>query len=213
MLRAYVLDFQGNWDEYLPWVQFAYNNSYHSSIGMAPFETLYGRPCRSPSCWVEVGEKRFLGPDLVQLTTEKILLFKDCLRKAQSKQKSYADRKRRSLPPELEMRHLVDEERSQQAELSELVVKPDATVEDKPIRIVEQQVRQLRSRAIPFVKVQWNPQDEREASWELENVIRRSHPHLFNNENKHISNLVATISNPYYIIGDLNALLDSSDGS
>ena len=50
MLRMCVLDFKGSWDQYLPLVEFAYNNSYHSSIGMAPYEALYGRKCRSPSC-------------------------------------------------------------------------------------------------------------------------------------------------------------------
>ena len=57
MLRMCVLDFKGSWDQYLPLVEFAYNNSYHSSIGMAPYEALYGRRCRSPLCWTEVGEK------------------------------------------------------------------------------------------------------------------------------------------------------------
>ena len=42
MLRACVLDFQGSWDEYLPLAEFAYNNSFHSSIGMSPYEALYG---------------------------------------------------------------------------------------------------------------------------------------------------------------------------
>ncbi|XP_026379661.1 uncharacterized protein LOC113274498 [Papaver somniferum] len=80
--------------------------------------------------------------------------------------------------------HLRDEERSQQEDLTELVVKPDAAFENNPIRIVERQVIKLRSRALPFVKVQWNPQNEREATWESEDVIHRSHPHLFNNEEK-----------------------------
>ena len=53
MLRACVLDFKGSWDEYLALIEFAYNNSYHSSIGMTPYEALYGRPCRSPVCWAE----------------------------------------------------------------------------------------------------------------------------------------------------------------
>ena len=57
MLRMCVLDFKGSWDQYLPLVEFAYNNSYHSSIGMAPYETLYGRRCRSPLCWTEMEEK------------------------------------------------------------------------------------------------------------------------------------------------------------
>ena len=57
MLRMCVLDFKESWDKYLSLIEFVYNNSYHSSIGMAPYEALYGRKCRSPSCWNEVGEK------------------------------------------------------------------------------------------------------------------------------------------------------------
>ena len=56
MLRMCVLDHGGSWDEHLPLVEFAYNNSYHSSIEMAPYEALYGRKCRSPLCWDEIGE-------------------------------------------------------------------------------------------------------------------------------------------------------------
>ena len=64
MLRACVLDFGGNLADYLPLAEFAYNNSYQSSIGMAPYEALYEKPCRSPLCWIEVGERRLLGWDL-----------------------------------------------------------------------------------------------------------------------------------------------------
>ena len=60
LLRACILDFGGSWDDHLHLVEFAYNNSYQSSIGMAPFEAFYGRPCNSPSCWLETGET-FLG--------------------------------------------------------------------------------------------------------------------------------------------------------
>ena len=65
LLRACVLDLKGNWDDYLPLVEFAYNNSFQASIGMAPFEALYGRRCRSPVCWDGVGEKKLLGLELV----------------------------------------------------------------------------------------------------------------------------------------------------
>ncbi|XP_028052786.1 uncharacterized protein LOC114257213 [Camellia sinensis] len=81
----------GSWETHLPLVEFAYNNSYHSSIGMAPYEALYGKPCRSPVCWAEVGDRSLLGPEIVQLTTEKIKTIRGRLKIAQSKQKSYAD--------------------------------------------------------------------------------------------------------------------------
>ena len=61
-----VLDFQRNWETYLSLAEFVYNNSYHSSIEMALYEALYGRKCRSPLCWAEVGDRPLLGPELVQ---------------------------------------------------------------------------------------------------------------------------------------------------
>ncbi|RVW22176.1 Transposon Ty3-G Gag-Pol polyprotein [Vitis vinifera] len=70
LLRACILDLQGNWDDHLPLVEFAYNNSFQASIGMAPFEALYGRKCRSPICWNDVGERKLLGPELVQRDLE-----------------------------------------------------------------------------------------------------------------------------------------------
>ncbi|RVW43163.1 ATPase 11, plasma membrane-type [Vitis vinifera] len=64
LLRACALDLKGNWDDYLPLVEFAYNNSFQARIGMTPFEALYGRRCQSPVCWDDVGEKKLLGLNL-----------------------------------------------------------------------------------------------------------------------------------------------------
>ena len=97
MLRACVLELKGSWDDHLPLIEFAYNNSYHSSIGMAPFEALYGRRCRSPVGWFEVGEVALLGPDLVMEALEKVRMIRERLKTAQSRQKSYADVRRRAL--------------------------------------------------------------------------------------------------------------------
>ncbi|GJZ54741.1 putative reverse transcriptase domain-containing protein [Tanacetum coccineum] len=72
-------------------VEFSYNNSYHASIKAAPFEALYGRKCRSPVCWAEVGEVRLIGSELVQETTEKIIQIKQMIQAAHDRQKSYAD--------------------------------------------------------------------------------------------------------------------------
>ncbi|KAD6119716.1 hypothetical protein E3N88_10987 [Mikania micrantha] len=92
MLRSCVIDFGGSWDLHLPIVEFSYNNSYHTSIKCAPFEALYGRKCRSPVCWSEVGENGIIGPELIQETTDKIALIQ-----ARDRQKSYADNRRRPL--------------------------------------------------------------------------------------------------------------------
>ncbi|OMO80899.1 reverse transcriptase [Corchorus capsularis] len=97
MLRACAIDMKGAWDDHLPLVEFAYNNSYQANIQMAPYEALYGRKCRSPVCWDEVGERKLLGPEIVQQTVDKIQLIRERLRTAQSRQKSYADIRRRTL--------------------------------------------------------------------------------------------------------------------
>ncbi|KAL4037961.1 hypothetical protein IC575_001564 [Cucumis melo] len=97
MLRAYVLEFLGSWDSYLHLMEFAYNNSYQATIGMAPFEALYGKCCTSPVCWGEVGERRMLGLELVQTTNTAIQKIRARMLTAQSRQKSYADERRKDL--------------------------------------------------------------------------------------------------------------------
>ena len=72
-------------------MEFTYNNSYQSNIEMAPYEALYGRKCRTPLCWDEVGERKLLGPEFVQVTTYKVKVIRDRLKIAQDRQKSYAD--------------------------------------------------------------------------------------------------------------------------
>ena len=97
MLRACVIDCESSWEMHLPLIEFAYNNSYHTSIGMAPFKALYGRSCRLPLCWAEVGDNHLLGPELVRETNEKIKIVKEKMLTAQSRFKSYADKHRRGL--------------------------------------------------------------------------------------------------------------------
>ncbi|GJS46289.1 putative nucleotidyltransferase, ribonuclease H [Tanacetum coccineum] len=92
MLRACALEWTGSWDEYLCLVEFAYNNSWHASIKAAPFELLYGRKCRAPICWDEVGERLIEGPKLIEITNEKVAVAKEKLKEARSRQKSYADK-------------------------------------------------------------------------------------------------------------------------
>ena len=82
MLRACVIDFGARWDRHLPLAEFAYNNSYHSSIQMAPFEALYGRRCRSLIGWFDLEEADFLGPNLVQQAIENVKIIRDRLHTA-----------------------------------------------------------------------------------------------------------------------------------
>ncbi|KAL8094138.1 hypothetical protein AgCh_035848 [Apium graveolens] len=97
MLRVCAIDFKGSWDEHLPLVEFAYNNSYHASIGMPPYEALYGRKCRSPVYWDEVGERKILGPELVQQMKEVIEVIQKRLIAAQDRQRKYADQSRKDM--------------------------------------------------------------------------------------------------------------------
>lgn len=92
-----MLDFRGNWDRYLPLKKCTYNNSYHSSIRMAPYEILYNRPYIFPMCWDEVGNKRFLEPDLVQETVAKNSVIYKNLFTTQSRQESYTNNQRINL--------------------------------------------------------------------------------------------------------------------
>ncbi|GKB64169.1 putative reverse transcriptase domain-containing protein [Tanacetum coccineum] len=78
-------------------IEFSYNNSFHASIKAAPFEALYGRKSRSPICWSEVGDSQLTGPELIREMTEKIIQIKNCLLTARSRQKSYADVRRKPL--------------------------------------------------------------------------------------------------------------------
>jgi len=91
MLRACVLDFQGKWEEYLPLVEFSYNNSYQSTIQMAPFEALYEWKCRTPLRWNELDEALIIGPERTQKTIEKVQRIQEHIKAYQSRQKSYAD--------------------------------------------------------------------------------------------------------------------------
>jgi len=104
MLRACIVDFGNGWEKHLPLCEFSYNNSYHASIKAAPFEALYGRKCRSPICWAELGDKvpvkknsLITGPELIHETTEKIVQIQNRLKAARDRQKNYADVRRKPL--------------------------------------------------------------------------------------------------------------------
>ena len=97
MLRACAIIYGKDWETCLPFAEFSYNNSYQASIGMSPFEALYGRSCRTPLNWSESGERPHFGPDIVMEAEEKVKIIKEKLRAAQSRQKHYADRRRRPL--------------------------------------------------------------------------------------------------------------------
>ena len=101
MLRSCVINYEGSWDRNIPLVEFVYNNSFLSSIGMAPYEALYGRKCRTPMCWTELSEKKVICLDLIQKTEEKVKMIRDILKLAIDRRKSYADLKRKYIRYEI----------------------------------------------------------------------------------------------------------------
>jgi transposase InsO family protein len=97
MLRACVLQYNKNWDKCLSLAEFFCNNSYQTSLRMAPFEALYGRRCRTPLSWSQTGKRKIFGPDLVTEAEEKVKTIQNNLKAAQSRQKSYTNIQRRPL--------------------------------------------------------------------------------------------------------------------
>ncbi|GJZ17670.1 putative reverse transcriptase domain-containing protein [Tanacetum coccineum] len=183
MLRACAIDFGKGWVNHLPLVEFSYNNSYHASIKAAPFEALYGRKCRSPVCWTEVGEAQILGPELIQETTEKIIQIKQRMQAARDRQKSYADLKRKPMEFQVGDKVMLKETscergrtfaRGQKCHADEPLAVPldGLNLDDKlhfveePVEIVDREVKRLKRSRIPLVKVRWNSKRGPEITWD-----------------------------------------------
>ncbi|KAH0773664.1 hypothetical protein KY290_010801 [Solanum tuberosum] len=147
MLRACVIDFGGHWDKFLPLCEFSYNNSYHSSIDMTPFEALYGRRgCKSLIGWFEAGDVKPLGVDLVKNAQEKVSPIKGVMRFGKK------------------------------GKLSPRYIGPLEVLEcvgpEEPVVILDRDVRKLRTKEIRSVKVQWKHRPIEEATWETEKDMR-----------------------------------------
>ncbi|WVZ97465.1 hypothetical protein U9M48_043002 [Paspalum notatum var. saurae] len=97
MLRACAIQYGTSWDKCLPYAEFSYNNSYQASLKKSPFEALYGKRCRTPLFWNQTGEKQVFGPDIIQDAEQQLRIVQENLRVAQSRQRSYADVRRRDL--------------------------------------------------------------------------------------------------------------------
>nr|GEV54854.1 putative reverse transcriptase domain-containing protein [Tanacetum cinerariifolium] len=168
------------WDKHLPLVKFSYNNSYHTSIKAAPFEALYGRKCRSPICWAEVGDRQLTGPEIIHETTEKIVQIKSRIQAARDRQKSYADLNPRyigpfnilarvrtvayrlELPEQLSRVHstfYVSKLKKCMADESFAIPLDEIQVDDKlnfieePVEIMDREVKHLKQICILIVKV------------------------------------------------------------
>ncbi|KAL0537629.1 hypothetical protein IC582_026612 [Cucumis melo] len=238
MLRACALEFPGSWDSHFHLMEFAYNNSYQATIGMAPFEALYGKCCRSPVCWGEVGEQRLMGPELVQSTNEAIQKIRSRMHTAHSRQKSNADVRRKdlefevrdkvflkvapmrgvlrferrgklsprfvgpfeilerigpvayrlALPPSLSNVHDVFHvsmlrkyvpDPSHVVDYEPLEIDENLSYTEQPVEVLAREVKTLRNKEIPLVKVLWRNHRVEEATWEREDDMRSRYPELF----------------------------------
>ncbi|GJY07863.1 putative reverse transcriptase domain-containing protein [Tanacetum coccineum] len=203
MLRACVMDFRKGWDKHLSLMEFSYNNNYHTSIKVAPFEALYGRKCRSPICWAEVGDAQLTGLEIVRETTEKII---------QIKHRVIRFGKRGKLNPRYigPFKILANGTIAYQLELPEKPSRVHSTfhvsnlkkcLSDEPlaipldeihvddklnfikelVKIMDREVKCLKQSRIPIVKVSWNSKIGPEYTWEREDQMQKKYPHLFAN--------------------------------
>ncbi|XP_052880536.1 uncharacterized protein LOC128286837 [Gossypium arboreum] len=197
---------------------------------MAPYEALYGRKCRTPLCWTQLGKRRVLGLELVSETEDKVRLIRDRLKAAFDRQKPYADLKRREIEyfmedfvvlkvslwkkvlrfgckgklsprfigsyrilkrvgpvayqlellPELDRIHDVfhismlrhyRSDLTQIVSVEEIEVGPDLTFEEEPVQILDRDIKVIRKKSIPLVKVLWRNHITEKAIWELEDAM------------------------------------------
>jgi hypothetical protein len=101
MMRSCAFKYGKSWDKSLPYVEFSYNNSYQASIEMAPYEALYGWQCRTSLFWSQTGESQVFGSEVLKDAEKQVQMVHESLKVAQSRQKSYVDKRRRDLSFEI----------------------------------------------------------------------------------------------------------------
>ncbi|GJU41542.1 putative reverse transcriptase domain-containing protein [Tanacetum coccineum] len=207
MLRACVINFGNGWERHLSLIKFSYNNSYHASIKAAPFEELYGRKCRSPVYWAEVGDTQLIGPELIHETTEKIVQIKQRIQAAPDRQKNYADVRRKPLEfqvgdqvmlkvsprkgvirfgkrGKLNPRYIEPFKKCLSDEplaipLDEIHIDDKLHFVEEPVEIMDCEVKRLKQSRAPIIKVRWNSRRGPEFTWERKDQFRKKYPHLF----------------------------------
>ncbi|KAK6284671.1 hypothetical protein POUND7_003623 [Theobroma cacao] len=209
MLRACVIDLGVKWEQYLPLVEFAYNNNFQTSIQMAPFEALYGRRCRSPIGWLEhkvdkayadnrqrdlefqVGDHLFLkvSPTKgVMRFGKKGKLSPWYIEPFEILKRVGVVAYRLALSPDLSNIHPVfhvsmlrkyNPDPTHVIRYETIQLQDNLTYEEQPIAILEKQVKKLRSKDVASVKVLWRNHTSKEVTWEVEDDMRTKHSHLF----------------------------------
>ncbi|KAM1023861.1 hypothetical protein ACFX2A_045679 [Malus domestica] len=172
-------------------MEFAYNNSYHSSIGTAPFEVLYGKSCRTPLCWSEVGERVLVSPEIVDVTTQnfqKGKLSPRFIGPYMITERVGEVAYRLELRPELSkvhnvfhvsmLRHYVSDP-SHVIPPQPLEINPDLTYDEEPVTLLDWKDKELRNKIVRLVKVLWRNHSVEKATWETEDRMREMYPHLF----------------------------------
>ncbi|GJV15457.1 putative reverse transcriptase domain-containing protein [Tanacetum coccineum] len=169
MLRACVIDFGNGWDRHLPLIEFSYNNSYHMSIKAAPFEALYGRKCRSPVCWAEVGDTQLTSPESFMRQPRKLIS-----RRRQSHvegitlERGYPFWQMGEVEPE-----------PMTVPLDEIHIDDKLHFVEELVKIMDREVKRLKQSHIPIIKVRWNSRRGPEFTWEREDQFQKKYPHLF----------------------------------
>ncbi|XP_068340374.1 uncharacterized protein [Pyrus communis] len=176
MLRSSVLQFGDAWHKQLDLMEFAYNNNFHSSIGMSPFEALYGKSYRTLLCWSEVEERVLVGPKIVKETTQNVQVIKSNMKVAQDRQKSLADRHATDRVYEMgdwvaDLSHVIPPQ--------PLEINLDLTYDEEPVTIMDWKEKVLRKKTVSLVKVLWRNHSADEATWETEDRMRDLYPRLF----------------------------------
>ncbi|KAA3484389.1 Gag-Pol polyprotein [Gossypium australe] len=199
MLRCCVLEFEGSWEKYLSMVEFAYKNSFQSSIKMTPYEALYGHKCRTPLYWNKLSEKKIHEVDLIREIEDKVKVilspWKKILRFGHKgklslrfiepyeiKERIGPVAYRLALPSELgkihngfhvSMWHRYRSDPSHVISSAEIDIQPNMTYNKEPIRILAREVKELRNKCTALVKVLWQRHGVEEATWEPKEAMRK----------------------------------------
>ncbi|XP_016649628.1 PREDICTED: uncharacterized protein LOC107881082 [Prunus mume] len=177
VLRACALQFRGDWDDKLPVMECAYNNSYQSSIGMSPYDALYGRQRRTPIYWDEVGEKRLEVSEDVEATMEMGKYSPRYIGPYEILERVGPVAYRLALPSELSQLHDVFHVSMLRKYISDpshilksqpIELKDDLNFVEQPVQILDWKIQVLRSREIPLVKILWKSHAVEEATLEPE---------------------------------------------